>query len=961
MLRSSDSNLGASQAPSDAIVPSAAGKSPGASVPTPTAVASPSSLPSSSEAKQISVLFPREKDKRKLTLFRDKTGGKNNGKLDGFYRDEAKNEYFIKVPDDKSELFTELLAGKVLTKMKAAGLIPEKYHHLLICADYVTFDDGTYGLIQPCINFKEVWTLFEKKSSSDPSFLSRMMNFFFSKRKDRNPIDEMAFGQTYYYPLLAELKANDSLAACLLFSLIIGDYSVHSGNMVYFETEIKDHNGEEKDFFDDEEDFAEFIERIKLYKYEAGRADFGAAWRHYGDKRNRDVMNPLEYHGLKGYTKGYHLFYTKVPGLFKAICSQAGDLLNLLRQNSTLLNQLISEAVNEIPDNLLSSAERIETAKYLGFETFKSASNAKEFSQEMAEIMMQRIVNISKLPQISPDLIIPAEAKATKAADPKKLTPSDMFDFALLKIQKIVNKSADSKEVEAFKIIEPTTDSSVYGARFSVNGQNIVLMSPSSDNPTQEIGKNVGTIDLSMVLERIRSIQSHNPLDTFLIPLAECQTTMLIPRQHWTMLMIQGNNCAFFDPCSDSLWSMSLSSVYSLNSLKKILIAKEFTLHDQNVVYLGWQTDNINCGRFSAAIAEHAASALFVGDDLRVVQVKLIGEAKPQISTLVTEFLTCKRHDLIAQNQAICELRGQGFIPLAIPQDPLVTHRKEDSQSAMLHRLTTGEYKQITTVKPEVALPTLAISDNITLTQTLSTQVIPVIPQQVEDTKKMESHTFENISVTEEPTPVASMPPMPQQKDNKIEVEPEIKLPTPVTVSNDITPPTQAFQTPVGVVQINDTKRMDSHTNINIVVIEEKHPVTQPLPITPITSIPSPMPQQIANLNRPPDFVQLDEAKTTPRWKYVLAGIGILLGLAALASGIGALGGLGLLAAIGTELAGCLIGGGALSIMSSVRYTQSTSAKNGMFSKSYQNATRAATSTPILDVLSNELPLTFCK
>ena len=68
-----------------------------------------------------------------LVQTKKKLAGKNKGELDGFYLDTiSEQEYFIKAPKDKRELFTELFAGKVLTLLKEKGLIPAKYHALII-------------------------------------------------------------------------------------------------------------------------------------------------------------------------------------------------------------------------------------------------------------------------------------------------------------------------------------------------------------------------------------------------------------------------------------------------------------------------------------------------------------------------------------------------------------------------------------------------------------------------------------------------------------------------------------------------------------------------------------------------------------------------------------------------------------------------------------------------------------
>ena len=409
---------------------------------------SPSSVPNVEDSAPVILDYQG----RKLLQQNKKSAGKNQSNLDGFYVDEASREYFIKVPKDKRELFTELFAGLILTELKKARLIDPKIADLLVCAEAIKLPDGSYGLIQPKRKFTEIWKYFKERTPSSSGIMGSLWKNFtdtISGSGDRNVLDEMFFGQAHYYPLLAELNGIDSLAASMLFSMIIGDYSVHSANVVYFE---KEQQAKKQALSDSLSDSGELVERSVV---EFGRIDWGAAWRNYGHPRNQDVMNPMEYHGYKGYTKGYHRFYTQVPGLFQAVSAQALELQR--KFGPAYLVKLVTSAVNQLPVDLLTPEERAETADYIGLDKFKGAGIGNEhanrdFARDLATIMSGRIDNLANLPRLQPDLIQKSAPHlqvnmGVPVAD--RLTPNRMFDFAFTKLNKAGNEYREEARVQA--------------------------------------------------------------------------------------------------------------------------------------------------------------------------------------------------------------------------------------------------------------------------------------------------------------------------------------------------------------------------------------------------------------------------------------------------------------------------------------------------------------------------------
>ncbi|MCL9683878.1 LepB GTPase-activating domain-containing protein [Legionella maioricensis] len=301
---------------------------------------------------------------KELTKVEDKKGGKNQGKVDGFYRDPDGLEFFVKKPKDLKELFTELFAGLLLQEFMRRKLIDPIYHASLICAELIQFDDGSYGLIQPKVSFNELY---------------KIIGTGYRDGSDRDPLWEMFCGPQFYLSL-TQLRQYYGLAIALMFSLLLGDNSVHSGNVVCLDV----------------------VSAVEMLFIQFARIDWGAAFRYFGHKKNNeDLLYPFEYQGwfnLKGYTKGYFLNYLKIKGLFPTIAQQARIFQQ--KVNETLLVDMISTVLRKLPADLVDSKTKIELANYLCMESFNDISfgeggNYQQFACDLTGILQDRLKKIT--------------------------------------------------------------------------------------------------------------------------------------------------------------------------------------------------------------------------------------------------------------------------------------------------------------------------------------------------------------------------------------------------------------------------------------------------------------------------------------------------------------------------------------------------------------------------------------
>ncbi|MGQ3888065.1 hypothetical protein ACQUW5_03405 [Legionella sp. CNM-1927-20] len=290
-------------------------------------------------------------------------GGKNQ--IKGFYKDQEGKIYFVKKPADLKELFTELLAGLLLKEFKQRKLIDPQYFDSLINADWIKFEDGSYGLIQPKVEFTELY---------------KIIGTGFKDNSDRNPLIEMLNGSNQYALLTAEFKSYYGLSIALMFSLLFGDYSVHSGNIVCLNRLLPANEKKVTQF---------------------SRIDWGAAFRYFN--YYEDILNPFEYQGWSKYkllTKGYIFNYKRINGLFPAIAKRALALRTKI--NPDLLYDIVLKTLKEVPSDLLTFPIQKALAEYLGFPSFTAvifneSKTYQPFAKDFSEVLFKRLNNLCVL------------------------------------------------------------------------------------------------------------------------------------------------------------------------------------------------------------------------------------------------------------------------------------------------------------------------------------------------------------------------------------------------------------------------------------------------------------------------------------------------------------------------------------------------------------------------------------
>ncbi|OCH99007.1 hypothetical protein A8135_09670 [Legionella jamestowniensis] len=288
-----------------------------------------------------------------LEKYKDKTGGKNKSDVDGFYRaKDTGEEFFIKQPEDKKELFTELLAGlflqeftqRIIKVLISEGKLPKGSEKSLIFADLIQLDNGSYALIQPKVAFIELF---------------KIIGTGYKDGSDRDPLWEMVNGPSAY-PALTQNGEYFGLSLSIMFSLLFCAHSVHSGNMVCLKPES-----------------SHPLEQIIS---QFGRIDWGDAFRFFALNANNeeeDILFPAEYEGLfnlKKYTKGYIQNYRNIAGLFTAIAEKGSLLAKKIETEG-------SHLIQEIEKEKVQLDEEVAKANELSKE-FNEASKEAQLAME---------------------------------------------------------------------------------------------------------------------------------------------------------------------------------------------------------------------------------------------------------------------------------------------------------------------------------------------------------------------------------------------------------------------------------------------------------------------------------------------------------------------------------------------------------------------------------------------------
>lgn len=304
--------------------------------------------------------FDYQKDDESLIRLNGKekkAGGKNNGPFDGTYLGSDKILYFVKQPGDKIELFTELFAGLFIEECKKEGYIEKSEHDSLICANFVKLPNKNYALIQPL---------------SPGEMLYRKIGTGNAANTDRSAWYEARWGTTQYKKI--QTFSHQGLSTSLLWSLVIGDYSVHSGNYIA-------------------------VKNGKVYKLR--RIDLGAALRAIGSSL-KNILSPPENSGLGFYkkiTKNYITNFMGIEGLTATIGDKALHLQEAIdRKEKASFEEIILRVIKKIPNDMFTSSELIAIAEYIKVRSLSNVKlgekNIKEnvtFAEELATILNARI------------------------------------------------------------------------------------------------------------------------------------------------------------------------------------------------------------------------------------------------------------------------------------------------------------------------------------------------------------------------------------------------------------------------------------------------------------------------------------------------------------------------------------------------------------------------------------------
>lgn len=297
-----------------------------------------------------------------------KNAGKNRGEYDGFYQSlDGKTEYFIKKPALKAELFAELFAGLLLEELIQRGLIDPVYQASLIRASCIRLPNGAYALIQPKVAFTE---------------LCRIIGTTNYSQSDRSVWQELFTD----YGKLREEGSWFGLPTSLMLSILLGDNSVHSANVVRLN------------------------QTTATSPRQFARIDLGAAFRYYGhEENNKDVLKTKEIQDsiFGGYSKNYYAKYRSIPGLFYAIAASAKHLQALMAKTSdvssaVLMVDIVSAALEKVPADMLDKAAQEEVANYLCMPSFAQVQlgkveSYKPFAEYFSEIFIDRMQKTSQL------------------------------------------------------------------------------------------------------------------------------------------------------------------------------------------------------------------------------------------------------------------------------------------------------------------------------------------------------------------------------------------------------------------------------------------------------------------------------------------------------------------------------------------------------------------------------------
>jgi len=380
---------------------------------------------------------------------RDKTQGKNRNPYDGFYsiaktygrgddytnfledieeikekeqkeeraKEEKKIKYFVKCPEgDKGriEFFTEFFAGQLCNAVITKFFSNEKNNHNLkniqkdtynykkcfICADWGETvpekntdleeeQSSKYALVQPFVAEKrDLFSMFGPQVE-----ISDIELYDLYDADNRNAFIDYFFSGSQYRALARYILDHrhrksqvDTLNFILMFSTaFLGDYSVHSANIFHYRPG-----------------------RFNIF----ARFDLGAAWRNYAKPGNStNILIPQEYRYLGLYKKSiknYLRYYiTLIPGCLEGMRHWAKEFNKFLKGNHDVLEGIIANIINDIPENMFTDLEIEKISKYIGMPSFKRemfirdnenrGEQIEEFATALTNTIKERIGKLAEI------------------------------------------------------------------------------------------------------------------------------------------------------------------------------------------------------------------------------------------------------------------------------------------------------------------------------------------------------------------------------------------------------------------------------------------------------------------------------------------------------------------------------------------------------------------------------------
>ena len=164
----------------------------------------------------------------------------------------------------------------------------------------------------------------------------------------------------------------------------------------------------------------------------------------------------------------------------------------------------------------------------------------------------------------------------------KTLNPYDLFHSAILSVGMLADKNIKRTNF---------TENKIDGLNIEINDKNIILLQPARNYDGQDV-RVPGSLPLPTLLDWINKREKDDDI-LYLIPLLESAET----RNHWTLLVITGQQVYFFDPKGRI---DSAGYDFELRNLETYLAVASYQFSAENARYMDIQpvTDHTRSGQY---------------------------------------------------------------------------------------------------------------------------------------------------------------------------------------------------------------------------------------------------------------------------------------------------------------------------------------------------------------------------